>query len=349
MSICLSNLSADLALEQIAKSKQDVGPASPDPSSFVADSAVVESTLGNLADKLPKPIDVVVNSATRRRHASGIACHVWNGSLPCNSFFMLGEGLYVSSPELVLAQQASQLHQVSLCKLLGRYLGTWSPLKDESGEQCKRAPLTSFEELNEFILGAGGFRGKDNLKLAMAYTCEGAASAPETSLQLVFCLPPELNGFNLVQPTMNYKVDLSTEAKKLYSAESIRIDLCWHAKKFGMEYQGEEHGKRLGADYARWFAARKEGYDLWFVAKEQLASSEQMLYIAGEVAKRIGSNVDTALWPTSDDLQELLDVLNGCKHPKPLTNAELRSRRKRVGSLKRSARAFDSSHLQNKQ
>ncbi len=174
MSICLSNLSADIVLEHIAQSKVEIGPASPDPSSFVADPAAVESVLGDFADKLPRPIDVVVNDAGRRRHAADVACHVWNGSLPRNSVFALSEGLYVSSPEFTLAQQSSQLHQAVLCQLLGRYLGTWSPKEGAPKGQCARAPLTSFEDIKAFLAEAGRFRGKDNLKLAMAYTCEGA-------------------------------------------------------------------------------------------------------------------------------------------------------------------------------
>ena len=346
MSVCLSNLSADVALEVIAQSKCEVGPVSPDPSSFEADPESVKSALGDFADKLPRPIDVMVNHAGQRRHAADVACHVWNGPLPDNSVFAVDEGLYVSSPELTLAQQSSQLHQAALCQLLGRYLGTWSPSEGTSTGQCSRAPLTSFEDLNVFLSRTGRFRGKDNLKLAMAYTCEGAASGPETSFQLALCLPPELCGLNLEQPIMNYEVDLSTTSKALYPVDSIRIDLCWRNKRFGMEYQGEEHGMQLGADYARWFAAREEGYELWFVAKEQLASAEQMLHIAGEVAKRIGSDVDTAAWPTADELQKLLDILSGREHPKPLTSKELRSRRASLRLKRRAAGGGVSSHLQ---
>lgn len=337
MSVCLSHHSADIALEIIAQGKLEIDPATPDPSTFVAESAVVENALGDFADKLPKPIDVIVDSAKRRRHMPNVVCHVWNGSMPQNSVFAVDEGLYVSSPEFMLAQQSSQLHQASLCKLLGRYVGIWSPLKGKSGEQCKRAPMTSLRALDSFLSKAGRFRGKDNLRLAMAYTCEGAASAPETSLQLALCLPPELHGLNLAQPIMNYEVGLSTTARLMYPADYIRIDLCWHDKRFGMEYQGEEHGNQLGADYARWFAAREEGYELWFVAKEQLESAQQMLHIGGEVAKRIDSAVDMITWPTEDELQELLDILGGRKHPKPLANTELRARRKSARALKREA------------
>lgn len=324
MSICLCSLSADTVLELAAKKKLEISPASPDPSSFSADPVMAKKTLGTLIERLPKPVELLVGSSEKRRRSVTVAYHVWRGPLPTNSFFAIDEDIYVTSPELTLLQQASQLHQAKLCQVLGRYLGTWTPAQDKPIGQDARAPLTTLEALTGFLAKIGYARGKNNLKLAMAYTCEGAASAPETSLQLALSLPPGLHGLNIPQPIMNYEVELSSETKRLYPRESIRIDLCWRHKRFGLEYQGEEHGKQLGEDYARWFAARNEGYELWYVAKEQLESAAQLRYIGQEVAKRIGFDINEKLWPTEGELQDLLDVLAGRKHPKPLKSDELR-------------------------
>lgn len=326
MSVCLCNLSADTVLELAAQNKLEVGLASPDPTSFTANTALAREALGELAKELPSPLEFLVGSAQNRRPTRDAAYHVWRGPLPNNSFFTLGEGVYVTSPELTLIQQAGQLHQVSLCQMLGRYLGTWSPAKNAPNGQVERAPLATFESLNAAISEIGYSRGKSSLRLAMAYTCEGAASAPETSFQLALCLPPELSGLSILQPTMNYEVGLSSEARLLYPHDSIRVDLCWHDKKFGLEFQGKDHGNRLGEDYARWFAARKEGYELWFVANDQLRDAAQMMYIGREAAERIGHDVDEILWPTQDELQDLLDILAGLKHPKPLTRTQMRKR-----------------------
>lgn len=326
MSICLCNLSADTLLELASQKKLDMEPATPDPLLFTADPIKAQETLGALADELPKPIELMVGSAQKRRRAMGIASHVWKGSIPKGGVFAIGEGVYVTSPEFTLLQQASQLHQASLCQMLGRYLGTWTPKKDSPTGQGKRAPLTTLESLDEFLKGIGSVRGQHNLRMAMAYTCEGAASAPETSLQLALCLPPELHGLSIPLPIMNYEVELSREARKLYPHDSIRIDLCWRHRRFGLEYQGEEHRKQLGEDYARWFAAREEGYELWFVAKDQLESVDQMKHIAREVAQRIDYDVDEGLWPTDGELQDLLDTLAGRRHPKPVSFEELRRR-----------------------
>ncbi|MDO4797721.1 MAG: hypothetical protein Q4A01_06850 [Coriobacteriales bacterium] len=225
MSICLCNLSADTALELVAQKKLEVTPASPDFSSFVADPELAKDALGSLADMLPKPIELLVGSAGRRRSAVDIVSHVWQGSLPKNGILALDEEVYVSSPEFTLLQQSSVVHQASLCQMLGRYLGTWTPMPNEPYGQDERAPLTTLESLQEFLTGMGRIRGIGNLRLAMAYTCEGAASAPETTLQLALCLPPELHGLNLAQPTMNYKVDLSAKAQRLCPHQSIRISM----------------------------------------------------------------------------------------------------------------------------
>lgn len=230
MSICLCNLSADIALELIAQKKIEINPASPDPSSFTADPTLVDRVLGTFCEKLPRPVELLVGNAKDRRYAPGTCCHVWRGRLPKNGVFALDEGIYVSSPEFTLLQQSNQLHQVNLCQMLGRYLGTWTPMKDQPSGQGERAPLTSFDSLHELSLDMRGARGMGNLKFAMAHTCDRAASPAETSLQLALSLPPELHGLNILQPSMNYQVDLSPKAQRLYPHESIRIDLCWRHK-----------------------------------------------------------------------------------------------------------------------
>ena len=337
MSICLCNLSADAALELVAQKQLELTPASPDSSLFSVDAELAKTAIDTIGAKLPTPLEFLVGDAKKRRQPANTACHVWKGSLPKGGIVSLADGVYISSPEFTLLQQASQLHQASLCMMLGRYTGTWTPIQGASNGQNVRSPLTNLEALSGFLHNAGCVRGQGNLRLAMSYTCEGAASAPETSLQLALCLPPELRGLHLPPPIMNYEVDLSTEAQKLYPHTSIRIDLCWPHKRFGLEYQGEDHKNQLGDDYARWFAARIMGYELWFVAKEQLSSAEQMMRIAREVANRIGFDADEGLWPSASEFQDLLDLLAGKRHQKPVDYNALRKRRTKAHAWERSA------------
>ena len=327
MSICLCGASADAVLEHMAREKIGFEPAALDPTTLSGNLTPYERALSSLDGVLPHPIELLVGNAKDRRSSSHVTCHVWRARLTSGSVLSLGDGLYVTSPELTLLHHAETLHQASVSMMLGRYLGTWTPAPESKGVQEDRAPLTTLETLSCFLRDVGRVRGGANLRLAMAYTCEGAASAPESMLQLVLSLPPELHGFGLPLPTMNYEVELSPKAQLLCGRITIRIDLCWRAKLFGLEYQGQEHGEQLGEDYARWFAAREEGYELWFLAKEQLGSARQMDYIGHEVAKRLGLDEDELLWPSVFELQELLDVMAGREHPKPVQFDELRRRR----------------------
>lgn len=94
MSVCLCNLSADKALELVAQHELEVGPATPDLDSFSGDVALAKEALGDVFDRLPKPVDLLVGSAKERRRASGVACHVWMGALPKNGVLSLGEDVY---------------------------------------------------------------------------------------------------------------------------------------------------------------------------------------------------------------------------------------------------------------
>ena len=326
MSICLCNLSADTVLELAARHELEVVPASPDPSSFLGNPDTAKEALGSTLELLPRPIELLLDNPNKRCRAKDVVYHVWRESLPKGGVLAIKENVYVSSPEFVLLQQANQLHQASLCQMLGRYLGTWTPVKDSPTGQKERAPLTSFEALEGFLSSLKSPKGSGNLRLAMTYTCEGAASAPETTLQLALSLPPRLHGLNLEPPMMNYEVDLSPRAQRLYPRQSIRIDLCWPDKNFGLEYSGKDHENQLGSDYARWYAAREEGYELWYVADEQLSDATQLRHIAQEVAQRLDLDENVDAWPTEGEFQDLLDILAGKKHQKPISYHDLHKR-----------------------
>lgn len=97
--------------------------------------------------------------------------------------------------------------------------------------------------------------------------------------------------------------------------ERCYIDVCWPGIDMGLEYQGEDHGEQLGEDYARYYALDELGYQVFYVAKEQLRSADQMLYIAAKVARKLKARPGRTGWPEKDNLQMLLDLLTpapGC-------------------------------------
>ena len=314
MSICLSHLSADRILEALALEGRELEPASvKDKHTFTANPQEIDALVNDEFALTGEAIDVLVFDSTLARQLPDVNVHVWQAPLPEGALKCIDEGLYISSPEFCLLQQANELHLVKLCQMLGRYLSTKVPRIQDDGstKYIDRKPLTSEESLSAFLRAVGSVKGSAALKEAMRWTCPGAASPQEVNLQLVMTLPPCYGGFGLKKPVMNYEVELSPKARELYDREVIRIDLCWPAVHEGLEYQGKEHGSQLGADYARCLAADLHGYRLWYVAAEQLASPAQLDYLARKLARRLRKNLKFAAWPSLEDVGKLLKILGG--------------------------------------
>lgn len=331
MSICLCYSTADKVLEQLAKEKHELEPVSGSKLfEFTANSDEAREVLGKYLDGRELPVELLVGKKNERRANKTVVTHFYSGNLPDGAILRIDESLYIVSPEYCLLEHALELNLVNLCMMLGRYLATKTPDKDDMGKAYlrDREPLTSQEDLYAFIAAMKGHHGVAALRAALRWTAEGAASPQETNLQLALTLPSSYGGFGLRMPQMNYEVELEGKALALYSDhESIRIDLAWPESGMGLEYQGREHGETLGEDYARCLAAHDRHYELWYVAKEQLSDPVQMDYIARLVARRTGKSINEDTWPTQSEVSWLLSVLGGQTIPALGTCFSWRNRR----------------------
>lgn len=319
MALCLSNKTADIILRNLRRKGAALEPAS---------SSVIHDLRPDLSDARDvahahgiatnDSISVLVGSQGLRRKSPYATTHLFDGQPPEGSFLRLDDGVFLPSPCFCLLLQARELHLIELCQMLGFYMGTEQIEIEANGETKKvtLSPLVNEEELSLYLQSARGVRGIAALGDALRWTCAGAASPKETDLQLALTLPWSYGGFGLKQPIMNYKIDLHGEAKRLYPHDSCRIDLAWKESSFGLEFQGKEHGKQLGADYARMYALDKELWEILFVANEQLLDAAQMRYIASFVASKTRQSPRRIENRSDKEVQWLLDVLSGQTHPK---------------------------------
>lgn len=315
MNICLSNASADKMLELYAHRGIELEPVS---SSciyqFGANHKDVQ-VVSDIAEVFKDGIEVVVGDDSAARSNDKIVCHRWTGRLPEGSILRVPDatGLYVSSPAFCLLQQSSELHQVNLCMMLGRYFATKSSVVGRNGKECleDRRPLIKEDDLYLYIKEAHGAKGVGRLKEALRWTSPGAASPQETNLQLALSLPPMYYGFGLPLPKMNHEIQLNDYARKFYARKRCRIDLCWPERFFGLEYLGAEHKDQLEEDWSRHYAICTEGFELLYITNSQLRSAVQLDYIARWVARKTHKRIREETWPSLDEVQRLIDVLGG--------------------------------------
>lgn len=323
--ICLTHGSADKLLERCAVTGVELEPCDLCPQDFRADTAFASDVLANQHGATKDWLNLLVGRQCDRRDSSTVSSHCYEGRVSPGSILHYGEGVYVASPNFNLLLQSADLHVVQLAQLLGRYWGTFSTEVDKDGFLLERAPLTSEVELSHYLAGIRGVHGVGNLRSALKYTCEHAASPQEVNLQLILCLPYACNGFALPKPQMNHRIDLEREERAFYDASHIRIDLYWPKARFGLEYLGEkEHRGRMIEDVSRWYAAHKGKVELWPVTKAQLQDPVAMNFIARKVATRVHRKPSESAWPTLDETELLIGVLFGGAMPN--SNKKLRVR-----------------------
>ena len=330
--VCLTGIDADSILEYCAVSNIELEKSSLGAGDFSANADVALRAVEHLNNTRLDQVNVLVGDWRDRRNSEVVAAHHVAEPLPAGSIMHVREELYTVSANCNLLLQASELHLVSLCKMLGRYWGTFSSMKspDNPNAVVERAPLTTEQRLLEYLQLVEKIHGRQALGEAIRFTCENAASQQEVNLQLALCLPASCNGFALCKPEMNYEVKLEENDRVFSGADHIKIDLYWPSAHFGLEYMGEkEHKGKLLSDVSRWYAAKQKGIDLWFVTKEQLYNAKALDFIARKVARRTRKKINAQTWPNTEEVKALVEVLRGSRMLKPSESLRSRPLRKR--------------------
>ena len=325
--VCLMNDDADRLLESCAVSHVTLEETSFGARDFSANADVVKRAVEHWDGASHGQINVLVGDWHERRINAAVTTHYVVEPLPPGSILHVQDELYTVSAKCNLLMQAKELHLVDLCKILGRYWGTFSNLRDPERPDAivERSCLATEHELLEYLPQVKKTQGHATLQEATRFTCKNAASPQEVNLQLALCLPASCNGFALCKPEMNHVVKLEETERDFYDAEYIKIDLYWPRARFGLEYLGEkEHESSLLPDVARWYAAKKKGIDLWFVTKEQLYDARALDFVAREVARRTGKKIVSRTWPRLEEIESLIGALSGSRILKP--SDELRTR-----------------------
>ena len=330
--VCLTNNDADRLLESCAVSHSVLEETSLGARDFSANADIAKHVVERWGGTSRSQINVLVGDWRDRRKNAAVTTHHVVEPLPPGSILHVEDELYTVSAKCNLLMQAREIHLVDLCKMLGRYCGTFSNIRDPERPDAivERSRLVTEQELLEYLSQVKKTQGRAVLREAMRYTCENAASPQEVNLQLALCLPASCNGFALCKPEMNYEVKLEESERVYYDAAQIKIDLYWPQARFGLEYLGEkEHENSLLPDVARWFAAKKKGIELWFVTKKQLYDAQALDFIAREVARRTGKRVVSRTWPREKEIESLMSALSGSRILKPTDELRTRPLRKR--------------------
>ena len=246
-------------------------------------------------DRPGEPLDLLIDTPSSRRRWSGVNCHLIMDNLPSESFMQLDVGIFVASPALCLIQQAQNLSRIGLIKLAMSFCGIYQLEGDIEREPFSRKPITTPQEIMDYLGRAEGMKGVQRVADAMKWVLPNSGSPMETRMVLPLYLSRHLGGYGLPRPSMNAAIRLSDEATLIAGQRHCFADALWIVKgkrPFIEEYQSRENhdiAEKYGSDYGRQLALQHDRYTVQFVTSVQLNSPAQLNELARLVAKHTGT------------------------------------------------------------
>lgn len=198
------------------------------------------------------PLELGVFDRSRRTRRATFHVATLNRRLPLCGLVSLNEDLYLSSPELIVAQLASTTDTIALAQVIMELCGTYAlnPLSDASTGEASCAfdlePVTTLARISSFATHAPRVRGRATIYRAIGYAREASASAGETDLALVFSLPPDIDaacrmgGLGFAKPQLNAHLDVPVEKRGHVSQDSYRLDVFFQEGLVDLEYESTE-------------------------------------------------------------------------------------------------------------
>lgn len=222
----------------------------------------------------------------------GIEVRTTQRALPKHSFHCLDHGLFVPSPELCLLEVARTASMPELIMLGSALCGAFVLDPSRKSGLGQRKPFATRESIVAFAEACAGHRGVENLRRAMVFLKEGAASPPEVFLNMALTLPGRLGGFGLTRCVSNKAIKLSKRAASIAERSTVVPDLLWDEARVAVEYDSNsEHLSpiQVTRDAKKRMALEADGYTVITVTTSQLAQVKPMEDIASEIARRAGT------------------------------------------------------------
>lgn len=201
------------------------------------------------------PLDVAVPKAADRLRFTGAANTVYAAGLSEGAFLKVGEGLYVSGPELLFLELALVMdlprHLLVGMELCGSFAR--DAANPRGGEVAYQLPAaTSVEKIRSFVEGCRGVRGLLAARRTLEYLEDNAWSPMEAMIAAFAVMPAEEMGYELWPIELNGRVGAGEGAAK----ETRVPDIRFRGSDVGLNYDGEGHAPMEGvADAAARVAA----------------------------------------------------------------------------------------------
>lgn len=240
-------------------------------------------------------IQALVFDENARRRSSAHSVRVWSGPVPEKSFYEVGDGTFVASPEFMFLAAATVLSFVQLVAFGYELCGLYSfDDREERGFRKRAVPLTTTSTLKRYLAAAKGCRGYATAVSACRQVEDNSASPMETYDAMWLTLPYRLGGYCLRKPLMNHEVPLDPRAMRIAQRTKCFLDMGYIDPMLDIEHHGKhDHSsyEDRTSDRARVNALKEMGFEVIELTNDQVNDIIAFDYIVQRIAKILGKRI----------------------------------------------------------
>lgn len=242
----------------------------------------------------PWPIDVLVPPKARRIDSDRLRHHVQTSDLPAHSLCPLHGGVHVVSPELCFLQVCATRPKIEAFEIGMELCGTYALRPDTIENEAKRDyALVDAPHFQQSVERWSGLRGLAAARDVANYLTNGSASAMETKLYLLLCLPQKYGGYNLARPELNPALELPFSAKETLRQNIVKPDMLWAKAKVVVEYDGSYHddARQAARDALRKSVFETMGFTVFTFKRWHVYDPLVFDEMARSLAKKLGKRI----------------------------------------------------------
>ena len=264
-----------------------------DSSAVLEDDAPGKASCSYLLRQFPGLAQPVHCLSTRKTRGGGSfwKTHFTSYAYPPNSFWHIGSGLYVPSPELCFVQACTTTTDHRALKIGAALCGTFSVRPQSPAGLARREPLTTPGRIQKYIDRASCLHGAKKAARLARHIPQNAASPPEAFLCLVLALPGRWGGYHLPPPLMNKRLKSGRKSRAITQRKSLVPDLYWPQAKVALEFDSDAihlSSAQATRDSTKRLALENSGHRTVTVTTNQLASRDRMSHIAQRIGQELG-------------------------------------------------------------
>lgn len=194
--------------------------------------------------KLPKPIDVAVDTENDFRNSKEFKFHLYPKGLDLKTLTKIKDGVYCVCPEYAVVQLAQILKYEQLFVVVCELCGTYSINENENNFVYQIAPATSILKIlnfhNRYVLYNPRYTGIAHVREVLQYANNGSASPMESRMFLKFCGPRKRGFYGCKDLKFNNEVKLSNSASKIAGQKIVVPDISSRKHKVAIEYDSTQ-------------------------------------------------------------------------------------------------------------